>query len=68
MPMRIGALLGLAGLAALIYYCFARKGDLAARSLAPQPEPHARPGDGSAFAAAATRGSRFHAGDPTVRH
>lgn len=68
--MRIGALLGLAGLAAFIYYCFTREGGAAARSLAPQPEPEssARRGDGSPFAAAATRNPRFHAGDPTVRH
>jgi len=67
--MRIGALLGLLGLAALIYYGFTRQGNTTARSLAPERRPGARPGDGSAFAAAAaTGGPRFHAGDPTVRH
>ena len=71
--MRTGALLGLAALAAFIYYCFTREGeDASRRELAPEAPPRPVAGDGPATvpspAYKAPTASRFHEGDPGVRH
>lgn len=56
--MRTGALLGLAALAAFIYYCFVRETEPAPRELAVERPRRPR----------APTGMRFPEGDPTVRH
>ena len=71
--MRTGALLGLAALAAFIYYCFLREGARAPRGeLAPGAPRRPAKSDGSASAPSpafsAATGTRFPEGDPTVRH